>query len=121
MKPRIKIIFWISAAFVIFGGVFAGYWSGHYEARRIDASDTSKFLREFARSTDQDIYLQQRGQKEWFGKLMMYGLAGPSSPVPTASFHSAAISVGITCLVIGLFGLMWVSKNVSSFVAPSAK
>lgn len=111
MKPRVKIVFWISAALVIFGGVFAGYWGGHYEARRVDASDTSKFLRDFARSTDQDTYLQQRGQNEWLGKLTVYGLAGASSPVRTANFDSAAISIGITCLVIGVFGLMWISKN----------
>lgn len=111
MSRRVKIIFWISAALVIFGGVFAGYWSGHYEARRAGANDASKFLREFARSTDQGTYLEQRGQKEWFGKLMVYGLAGPSSPVRTANFHCAAISLGITSLVVGLFGLIWSCKK----------
>ncbi|MDB6057649.1 MAG: hypothetical protein JWO95_1493 [Verrucomicrobiales bacterium] len=96
---------------VIFGGVFAGYFGGHYEARRVDASDTSKFLRDFARSTEQQTYLEQRGQKGWHDKLMVYGLVGASSPVRTANFHSAAVGAGITCLVIGLFGLMWVSKE----------
>jgi hypothetical protein len=84
MKSR----FWIFIVLVMIGAVLAGYSSGRYEGVRTTRIETHQFLREFASATELDAYLQQRGQKEWSGKLAIYGIGGPSSYIhPRVLFH----------------------------------
>lgn len=54
---------------LVVGAALAGYWSGHYEGVRTTRIETQQFLRDFARSTDLETYLQQHGHQEWAGEL----------------------------------------------------
>lgn len=102
MKAR----FWFFALLLLIGAVLAGYSSGHYEGVRSTRIETQHFLREFARTTDLEAYLQQRGQKEWSGRLAVYGIGGPSSYIHSFGFSSYSILAGIACVAVGVVGLL---------------
>lgn len=109
MKSR----FWIFVLFLVVGAVLAGYSSGRYEGVRRTRVETKRFLTELVRSTDLATYLDQRGQKEWVGKLAVYGIAGP-----TSYFHSRTPAVygtlaGIACVAVGLVGLLPFSRKTN--------
>jgi hypothetical protein len=107
MKSR----FWIFIVLLMIGTVLAGYSSGRYEGIRSTRIETQKFLREFASATELDAYLQQRGQKEWSGKLMIYGLGGPSSYIHSKSSASYSIMAGLACVAVGIVGLLALSRR----------
>ena len=107
MKSR----FWVFAVFLLIGAALAGYSSGHYEGVRKTRIETRQFLREFARTTDLETYLQQRGQKEWSGKLAVYGIGGPTSYIHSYTSSGYLILAGIACVAVGLVGLLSVSRS----------
>src|ERR1041384_2806818 len=105
MKSR----FWFFVVLLLTGAVLAGYASGQYEGVRKTHIETQQFLREFARSTDLETYLEQHGQKEWLGKLRVYGIGGPTSYIHSHTPSSYTIMAGIACVSVGLvrlFGLL---------------
>lgn len=102
MKSR----FWIFILLLMIGAVLAGYSSGHYEGVRTTRIETQQFLREFAGATDLETYLQQHGQKEWTGRLAVYGIGGPDSYIHSYSSSSGLILAGIACVAVSLVGLM---------------
>lgn len=107
MKPQL----WTFIILIVFGAAFAAFWSGHYEGVRTTSNDANKFLREFARSTQVDSYLQQRSQQEWSGKLLIYGIGGPTSYLHAQ--HNAAIALGMVVLAVGLGGVLFSSKKAA--------
>jgi hypothetical protein len=107
MKSR----FWIFIVLVMIGAVLAGYSSGRYEGVRTTRIETHQFLREFASATELDAYLQQHGQKEWSGKLAIYGIGGPSSYIHSKSSFSYSILAGIACVAVGIVGLLVLSRR----------
>lgn len=106
-----KSSLWIFVVLVMIGAVLAGYSSGHYEGVRTTRIETQQFLREFASATELDTYLQQRGQKEWSGKLAIYGIGGPSSYIHSKSSASYSIMAGIACVAVGIVGLLALSRR----------
>jgi hypothetical protein len=113
MKAR----FWIFVVLLVTGAAFAGYWSGHYDGVRATHIETQIFLRDFARSTDLEAYLQQHGQQNWAGTLRVYGIGGPSSYIHSYGTSIYAVSAGVACVAIGLFGLLYVSRRIQQQVA----
>ena len=96
---------------LLIGAALAGYSSGHYEGVRKTRIETQQFLREFASTTDLETYLQQRGQKEWSGKLAIYGIGGPTSNVHSHTSSAYLILAGIACIAVGLVGLLPLSRS----------
>jgi hypothetical protein len=107
MKRR----FWTLIFLSIIGAAVAGYWSGHYDGVRSTCIETHQFLRDFVRSTDLETYLQQHGGQEWSGRLMAYGLVGPTSYIHFYGPSACAVSGGIVCVAIGLVGLLFLLKS----------
>jgi hypothetical protein len=103
--------FWIFIVLVMIGAVLAGYSSGRYEGVRTTRIETQQFLSEFASATELDAYLQQRGQKEWSGKLAIYGIGGTSSYIRAKSSASYSILAGIGCVAAGIVGLIASSRR----------
>jgi hypothetical protein len=106
-----KLRFWIFAVLLLLGASLAGYSSGHYEGVRKTRIETQQFLREFTSTTDLETYLQQRGQKEWSGKLAIYGIGGPTSYLHSHTASAYPILGGIACIVTGLVGLLPLSRT----------
>lgn len=100
-----KSQFWMFVVLVVIGAVLAGYASGRYEGIRTTRLETQRFLSEFSSATELDAYLQQRGQKQWGGRLTSYGIGGPSSYLHSRSSASYLILAGITCAAVGIVGL----------------
>jgi hypothetical protein len=106
-----KLRLWSFVVLVMIGAVVAGYCSGRYQGVRSTRIETQQFLREFASATDLDAYLQQRGQKEWSGKLAIYGIGGPSSYIHSKGASSYAILAGIASVAAGVIGLVVLSRR----------
>jgi hypothetical protein len=106
-----KSSLWICVVLVMIGAVLAGYSSGRYEGVRTTRIETQQFLREFSGATELDAYLQQRGQKEWSGKLAIYGIGGPSSYIHSKRASSYSITAGIACVAVGIVGLVALSRR----------
>lgn len=102
---KTKTHFWFYALLVVLGATMAGYSSGRYEGVRSTRLETQQFLRELARETDLETYLQQRGQKQWTGRLAAYGVAGSQSYIRSFRPSSYLILAGITGVAVGLLGL----------------
>ena len=107
MKTR----FWIFAVLLLVGALLAGYASGHYEGVRRTRIETQQFLAEFAAATDLETYLQQRGQKEWSGKLATYGVGGPTSYIHAHTSSAYLILAGIALIAVGFVGLLPFSRS----------
>lgn len=106
-----KIRFWIFVALLGIGACLAGYSSGHYEGVRTTRIESQLFLRDFARETDLETYLQQHGQEAWVGKLAVYGIGGPTSYIHSYAPSNYATLAGIACVAIGLVGLLSLSRR----------
>jgi hypothetical protein len=102
MKTRFRIFIFL----LLIGAASAGYWSGNYDGVRQIRIETQMFLRDFARSTDVEGYLQQHGQQEWVGRLRAYGIGGPTSYIHYYGGSVYAVLAGIACVAVGLVGLL---------------
>ncbi|NOS71612.1 MAG: hypothetical protein HOP33_17010 [Verrucomicrobia bacterium] len=112
-----KTQFWIFVLLLVIGAVLAGYWSGHYDGVRSTRIETQVFLRDFARSTDLEAYLQQRGQPEWANRIRVYGIGGSSSYIHSYRTSGYAVSAGIGCVGVGLIGLLFLSRRLGEKLA----
>ena len=109
MKTR----FWIFVVLLVVGAVLAGYSSGRYEGVRNTRTETRRFLTELARATDLVTYLDQRGHKEWIGRLTIYGLEPTSDRRARTSSAYGALA-GMACVAVGLVGLLSFSAKLAS-------
>jgi hypothetical protein len=114
-----KIGFWIFVVLLVGGGGLAGYWSGHYEGVRKTSIETQLFLRELGQETDLENYLKGHGQEKWADKLRVYGIGGPTSYLHSRGDSVTSILVGITCVTVGIGGLLSLLRR--EHVKPAAR
>jgi hypothetical protein len=91
---------WICVVLVLVGAAGAGYIYGHSNGVHRTRLDTQYFLGEFARSTDLESYLQQRGQQVKMLELTAYVHAAPGA----VSGGPAPLPF-VLCVVAGILGL----------------
>jgi hypothetical protein len=103
--------FWILIIFCIAGAALAGYSSGNYDGARSAKIEANQFLREFANATAVTDYLEQSGQRQWSGRLVVYGLSGESGYSPVRRRVVIQTGVGVICVSIGLAGFLFLRRR----------
>lgn len=91
---------------MVVGAVIAGYQSGRSDGSHTTRLETQQFLIEFARSTDLESYLKQRGEQARILELTAYGIGGPR-----LRSYGPSSSIGILCVAVGIIGLLPLSKR----------
>lgn len=97
-----------------------GFFAGHYEGVHQARFEYYGKIQDFARATDLDAYLKQRGQSQEFGRLGLYAVMGPPSDSEIRRTTDNYESIGLVFVVIGLFGLLFTRGRLKKSLGTTA-